>query len=812
LCAVAQALIFSAADNLLVCRRMRMEVVMIQARSMHRKRGESSDRVARALLQSAIDFAIFTTDLSLRITSWNAGACKLFGWTEDEALGADAAMIFTPESRSQGEHLREAETARVQGRAEDERWHLRKDGSRMWGSGLMQRFEDERTGEHIGYLKIVRDRTEPHLAESRAKAVDARFRALVESSPQMTFFTDAAGRVIYTSPYWSRYTGRDGAVRGEWTESIHPDDRRPVQQAWREAMAKGTGCEMEIRFLCAADNSWRWFMARAAPIDQEGLLSGWLIIAFDIDLVVAARNDLRRSQKMLLHEVARGKAERDRTWQLANDLMVVMDFDGYVLDANPAWTTRLGWKHEELLGNNVLGLVHADYLAMTQSQLKRLHRGHATSRFVCECRHRDGSYRTLSWTAVPGDGLVHAVAQDVTAENEATAELELAQEALRQSQKMEAVGQLTGGIAHDFNNLLTGIIGSLQLMQKRAERGMLVDITRYTDMAMESAKRAAALTHRLLAFSRRQPLAPKPTQPIQLIRSLTELFERTLREKIALNVDLQDDLWNVLCDPHQLENAILNLVINARDAMPDGGTLNITARNVDLDNIAVARAVILTAGEYVCICVADTGMGMSPEVAAKAFEPFFSTKPQGEGTGLGLSMVYGFVRQSGGYTELESRPGEGTSIRLYLPRYAGPVIEEPVADAPREPAGQVCAQRPLVLVVEDDPRVRGLLIEVLQDQQCRVVEAADGLSGLRILKDTPSIQLVISDIGLPGMDGRRMVEEARAVHPQLKVILMTGYAQSLALTEGLRDPDMELVTKPFGIDEITRRILAVLAS
>ncbi|ARP80751.1 hypothetical protein CAL12_07810 [Bordetella genomosp. 8] len=780
-----------------------------------RERREATDRVARALLESATDFAIFTVDLALVVTSWNAGARHLFGWEEEEALGADSSMIFTPESRDRGDHLTEAETARVHGRAEDERWHLRKDGSMLWASGLMQPFLDDITGEHIGYLKIVRDRTEQHLAENRAKAVDARFRALVESSPQMTFFTDAKGRVIYTSPYWARYTGWDqqDGQRGDWTESLHPEDRLPLQQAWRAAMANGTGCEMEIRFRCAADESWRWFMARAAPIEEDGRVSGWLIIAFDIDLVVASRNDLRRSQKLLLSEVARGKAERDRTWQLANDLMVVTDFDGYVLDANPAWTARLGWQHEELLGNDILGLVHPDYSSLAQNQLDRLRRGHAASRFVCECRHRDGSYRTLSWTAVPGDGLVHAVAQDVTAENEATAELGLAQEALRQSQKMEAVGQLTGGIAHDFNNLLTGIMGALQLMQKRLERGQPMDMLRYTDMAMESAKRAAALTHRLLAFSRRQPLAPKPTQPNRLVGNLTELFERTLGERIALEVDLQADLWNVLCDAHQLENAILNLVINARDAMPDGGTLTITTRNVDLDNIAVARAVILTAGEYVCISVADTGLGMPAEVAAKAFEPFFSTKPQGEGTGLGLSMVYGFVRQSGGHTDLDSRPGEGTAIRMYLPRYAGPLVEESAAGTLQDgPAPRPPPRHPLVLVVEDDPRVRNLLVEVLQDQQCRVVEAADGLSGLRILQETPSIQLVLSDIGLPGMDGRLMVEKARASNPGLKVILMTGYAQSLALTEGLREPGIELVTKPFGIDEITRRICAILGS
>ncbi|ANN78949.1 PAS domain S-box protein [Bordetella flabilis] len=785
---------------------------MSQAKGERRREEEGNDRVARALLKSATDFAIFTMDLDLRITTWNVGAQNVFGWTREEALRLSGDVIFLPEERAQGVHRQEAETARQQGRAEDERWHVRKDGSKLWASGLTMRMEDERSGEHTGYIKVVRDRTGQHLAETQARAVDVRFRALVESSPQMTFFADPEGRIIYTSPYWARYTGREQGDRppGDWTEFIHPEDREPMQAAWRQALQTGVGCEMEIRFLCAASNTWRWFMARAAPIGGQARESGWLLIAFDIDLVVAARNALRHSQKLLLNEVARGKAERDRTWQLANDLMVVTDFDGYMLDANPAWTTRLGWRHEQLLGSNVLAFVHPDYTALAQTQLHRLHRGHATSRFVCECRHRDGSYRTLSWTAVPGDGLVHAVAQDVTAENEATAELEVAQEALRQSQKMEAVGQLTGGIAHDFNNLLTGIIGALQLMQKRAERGMLVDVPRYTEMAMESAKRAAALTHRLLAFSRRQPLAPKPTQPNVLIRSLTDLFERTLGEKIALKIRLHESLWPVLCDAHQLENAILNLVLNARDAMPDGGTLTIATSNTGLDERGATRAAIVNAGDYVCICVSDTGQGMPHDVAAKAFEPFFTTKPQGEGTGLGLSMVYGFVRQSGGYTRLESQPGAGTAVRLYLPRLTTPIPEDE-EPPPAEPVAAVRRRHPLVLVVEDDARVRELLLEVLREQGCRVMEAADGLTGLQLLKDTPDIELVISDIGLPGMDGRQMVERARRRQPKLKVVLMTGYAQSLALTEGLRDPDMELVTKPFGIDDITRRLMAVLA-
>ncbi len=455
-----------------------------------------------------------------------------------------------------------------------------------------------------------------------------------------------------------------------------------------------------------------------------------------------------------------------------------------------------------------------DYASLAQSQLKRLQRGHATIALsVCECRHRDGSFRTLSWTAVPGDGLVHAVAKDVTAENAATAELELAQEALRQSQKMEAVGQLTGGIAHDFNNLLTGIIGALQLMQKRAERGHAGGyhpLYRYGDGIGQARRRAHPSP---AGVSRRQPLAPKPTQPTQLIRSLTELFERTLGERIALDVDLQDDLWNVLCDPHQLENAILNLVINARDAMPDGGTLTITARNVDLDNIAVARRRYPDRGRIRLPVRGRYGRGHAAGRRGQGVRALLQHQAAGRGHRPGL--VHG----------LRLRPSIGRVYGTGQPAGRGHVDPSVSAAVYRagggsaggrrgagSPAAPAPTQQPLVLVVEDDPRVRDLLVEVLQDLGCRVVEAADGLSGLRILKDTPSIQLVISDIGLPGMDGRRMVEEARVHHPDLKVILVTGYAQSLALTEGLRDPGMELVTKPFGIDEITRRITGVLAS
>lgn len=771
----------------------------------------ADDQMARAVLKSAIDFAILTTDLSLTITNWNSGAEAIFGWTRAQALGADLQMIFIEEDRQRRVHRLEAERAATDGRSEDERWHIRADGTPFWASGLTMLLQDERTGEHIGYLKIVRDNTERHLADSHALMLAAQFRALVEASPQMTFFADDSGRITYANRYWHVFTGRDSdsALQLDWTRSMHPEDRSKALDAWNQVRAAGVGCELEIRFLRAADQSWRWFLVRAAPIDIDGGHYGWLIIASDIDLSVAARNDMSRKQLRLMEEVAQRKAERDRTWRLASDLMIVTDLDGEILDANPAWTRQLGWHGEELLGSNFVQLVHPDYLALAQAQLGRLHRGQASSRFICEIRHKDGSYRTLSWTAVPGDGLIHAVAQDLTAENAAAAELEQAQEALRQSQKMEALGQLTGGIAHDFNNLLMGIQGSLQLMQKRAEKGMEIDVARYTGIAMESARRAAALTHRLLAFARRQPLAPKKTHADVLIASLSEMLERTLGERITLTTSLEPDLWATLCDPHQLESAILNLAINARDAMPEGGSLVVSASNAVLDDMDAARSATVTPGEYVRIAVSDTGVGMTADIASRAVEPFFTTKPQGQGTGLGLSMVYGFVRQSKGYTEIHSVPEEGTLVELYLPRFNGDWQEDGEEASIPAPAPSM-GEDPVVLIVEDDPRVRDLLAEILRDLHCQVIEAIDGPSGLRLLRDDPSIDLVVSDVGLPGLNGRQMVDAARVARPELKVILMTGYAESAALADDVLGPRMELMTKPFGIEDMSARVATML--
>lgn len=387
---------------------------------------------------------------------------------------------------------------------------------------------------------------------------------------------------------------------------------------------------------------------------------------------------------------------------------------------------------------------------------------------------------------------------------ERTSALMQAEEALRQSQKMEAVGQLTGGIAHDFNNLLAGISGSLELITNRIAQGRHAEVERFTVAAQGAAKRAAALTHRLLAFSRRQTLDPKPTDPNRLIRGMEDLVRRTTGPGIEVEVVAGAGLWPVLIDAHQLENAVLNLCINARDAMPNGGRLTIETGNRWID-ARTAKAQDLEPGQYVSICVSDTGTGMAPEVAARAFEPFFTTKPLGEGTGLGLSMIYGFVRQSGGQVRIYSEAGEGAMICLYLPRHFGEVDDADlipeVEQAPRAQAGET------VMVVDDEPTVRMLVAEILHELGYQCIEASDGVAGLKLLQSGARIDLLVTDVGLPGgMNGRQMADAARIDRPDLKVLFITGYAENAVVGNGHLDPGMHVMTKPFAMEALGSRI------
>jgi len=377
-----------------------------------------------------------------------------------------------------------------------------------------------------------------------------------------------------------------------------------------------------------------------------------------------------------------------------------------------------------------------------------------------------------------------------------------AEEALRQAQKMEAVGQLTGGIAHDFNNLLQGITGALDRVQHRLAQGRTGDVERFLKAAVESANRAGALTHRLLAFSRRQTLDPKPTDANRLIGGMEDMIRRTMGPNVAIEVVGAGGLWPIRVDAPQLENSLLNLCINARDAMPDGGKLTIETANKWLDERA-ARERELPAGQYVSLCVTDTGTGMTPEVMARAFDPFFTTKPLGQGTGLGLSMIYGFVRQSGGQVRVYSEIGKGTTMCLYFPRHMGQVEDETAPDSETVERGF----GETVLVVDDEPTVRMLVAEVLSESYYNIIEAGDGPSALKILESDRRIDLMITDVGLPGgMNGRQVADAARVLRKDLKVLFITGYAENAAVGNGHLDAGMEILAKPFAMSTLANKV------
>jgi PAS domain S-box-containing protein len=608
----------------------------------------------------------------------------------------------------------------------------------------------------------------------------------------------------------------------DWLRRVHPDDRQVAEKAFRDAIAgRVREYTVQYRIIRPSDGETRWISVKSTvERDEQGRAVRLVGAHADVTEQVVAEQALRQSEERyrkladqlaelnltLAQRVEEKTRERDRIWNVSLDLLVVADRHGIWRTVNPAWTRTLGWSEAELLNRTSEWLEHPDDGGLTRAEVNTLIEGNLTVRFERRFRHKDGSYRWLSWTAVPDQDSIYAVVRDVTAERAAAERLKATEEALRQSQKMEAVGQLTGGIAHDFNNLLTGIVGSLDLLQTRLNQGRTENATRYIDAAMTSANRAAALTHRLLAFARRQPLIPKSVDANQLVVSLEDLLRRTIGETIDLEIQASDDLWSTLCDPNQLESALLNLAINARDAMPDGGKLRIATANARLEGIT-ADAPALSPGDYICIGVTDTGTGMSADVAARAFDPFFTTKPIGQGTGLGLSMIYGFARQSNGHVTIDSKLAQGTSVKLYLPRHQGDT------DAPHPSAARAkhLATGETVLVVEDEPVVRAVILEMLADQGYRTLEAVDGPSGLRILLDPQRIDLLVTDVGLPGMNGRQLADQARETRTDLKILFITGYAESATISGGFLQPGMELITKPFDLDHLSRRIRAMIS-
>ena len=653
----------------------------------------------------------------------------------------------------------------------------------------------------------TRSATARRVAEQALHESEINLRLVADTLPCLIAFVDR--QLVYRfanaeAPNWFKDTP-DGLIGRSMAEVFSP----ALFAARRPAIETALG-----GIPARLDLPWPWpdGRRRIADIhyrprrDARGAVDGFYVFAQDVTAQRDAQALIQAQNLSLSQEVQARTVERDRLWAQSEDYLLVADFSGRLLRANPAWSRRLGYSEAQLLDLHYLDLVHPEDLQQVVACLDELRRSALPSRVENRLRAADGSWRWIAWTLSlePGGEQLTGAGRDVTREKEALETQALLEEQLRQSQKMEAVGQLTGGLAHDFNNLLTGIVGSLDLLTMRIGQGRLNDLERYTTAAQGAAIRAAALTHRLLAFSRRQTLDPKPTDVNRLVAGMEDLIRRTVGPAIQIEVVAAGDLWATLVDPPQLENALLNLCINARDAMPEGGRIYIETANRTLD-ARMARMRDLEPGEYIALSVTDNGCGMPPEVIAKAFDPFFTTKPIGVGTGLGLSMIYGFVRQSGGQARIHSQVGQGTSVTLFLPRHRAAATSADAASA--QPALPRIGHGETVLVVDDEPTVRMLVVEVLEELGYAALEAADASSGLRLLESDVRIDLLVSDVGLPGgMNGRQMADAARQRRPGLKVLFITGYAENAVVGNGHLEPGMHVMTKPFAMDALAIRI------
>ena len=892
-----------------------------------------SEAHSRQIIDSATDFAIVATDLDGRVTRWNEGARRILGWTEEEMLGQPVDCFFTPEDVAAGRVATEMHAALETGHGTDERWHQRKGGERFWAIGELTVLRDD-SGAEVGFVKVLRDRTERRQSEQALREAAANLKRAQQVGGVGLFWIGIDDNIVYPTEEFCRIFGLPvaDAYPAEIVESIviSADRNTGSNPAMRKAGAVPRDVRYRIRHGVTGEKRW---IARQGEIETgaDGRPVRLLGTVRDVTEQVNTQEALRALTASLERQVEERTRDRDRIWRLSRDMLGVADQNGVWLAVNPAWTTILGWSPEDLLDRTSDWLQHPSDVERTRVERERLVAGQSVVSFETRWRTRDGTYRLLSWTAVPFEGFTYGIGRDVTVERERfealrrseakaatyfnfsqdylflvrvgsddvarfedmnaptervmrlrraevvgrpvsefvppdsardidqyarlclstrqpqsylarrryrdgapetvvdgrvafvegfddggglvlfsghdVTEQRVIEEALRQSQKMEAVGQLTGGLAHDFNNLLTGITGSLDLLQKRVAQGRVGELDRYVIAAQGAAKRAAALTHRLLAFSRRQTLDPKPTDVSALLKGMTDLVRRTVGPAIAVEIVDLAGLWTALVDPSQLENALLNLCINARDAMPDGGRITIETGNRWMDDRA-GKERDLPPGQYLSLCVSDTGTGMPPDVAARAFEPFFTTKPLGQGTGLGLSMIYGFAKQSGGQVRIYSEPGQGAMVCIYLPRHYG---EGEVHEASTRAATPSAEDGETVLVIDDEPTVRMLVADVLSDLGYAALEAEDGPSGLRILQSDLRVDLLITDVGLPnGMNGRQVADAARALRPGLKVLFITGYAENAAVGNGHMEPGMAVLTKPFAMDDLGSKIRSLI--
>ena len=789
-----------------------------ERREMERALLASEARLRVAAEASGV--GVWDWDLLSNALSWDDRTRALFGVGPEEPVSYETVFLpaLHPDDVEPTVRAIEAAVAPAGGGAYDIDYRTigLNDGVERWvratGRAIL---EDGRAVRFTGTVIDISDRKR---AEAELRASEARFRAIADSIDQMVWSTRPDGYHDFYNQRWYDFTGvPPGSTDGEgWNDMFHPDDQERAFARWRRSLETGAPYEIEYR-LRHRSGEYRWVLGRAQAMrDANGAIVRWFGTCTDIHDLKAMESALRESE-----------ADYRAAAELNPQVAWTAQPDGQLDRVASRWRE---WTGVSGLGDSWGRSLHPDDLPHTvEAWTRSITTGvpydveHRVMRLDGEVRwarsrafpRRDEQGAILRWYGSTEDIHERKVAElelqslNARLEQEVevrTRELRLAEESLRQAQKMEAIGQLTGGIAHDFNNLLTGIIGSLDLIKRRLQDGRTSGLDRYMDAASASAQRAAALTHRLLAFARRQSLDLKPTNVNGLVLGMEELLARTLGERIELRLELKPELWPAMADANQLESALLNLAINARDAMPEGGRLKVSTEHIHVDALDSTLEAPPPPGDYVSISVADTGSGMAPEVVERAFEPFFTTKPLGSGTGLGLSMVYGFAKQVGGNVRIFSTPGQGTTVRLKLPRATSAAeVASKVADRPLAPG-----RGETVLVVEDDPAVRMLVLDLMSELGYATLEAHDGPAAVPILQSDAAIDLLVTDVGLPGLDGRKVADRARDARPDLPVLFITGYAQEAGVRSGFLDEGMDLITKPFAAEELAGKVTEML--
>jgi PAS domain S-box-containing protein len=763
---------------------------------------ETSRRL-NAVLENA-SVAIFLMDSSHCCVFLNAAAEALTGYTMAEAQGRrlhDVIHHTRPDGTPYPPEACPIDSVRPgSSTLRGEETFVHKSGRFVPVAFSASPIHDEK-GEAVGTIVEAQDISERRAATAALQESEARFRLIADAAPQILWVTDAEGRAEFFNRPWFEYTGavHDPVSADQVSHDfLHPDDAEATIQAFSQAQRSGGTFLVEHR-IRSAKGEYRWFLVRGEPYrdPQTGRISRWYGASVDIHDRRLAEARLRQLNETLEAQVAERVAERDQLWSLSQDMFARADYDGMMSAVSPAWTQVLGWKETELLSRGYASFMHPADLPATIEAIDRMAETQQPIRYENRIATADGGWKHIEWTAAPEPNGLHfvAVGRDISVAKAREAELTSAQEALRQSQKLEAMGQLTGGVAHDFNNLLTPIIGSLDMLIRRgigSERER-----RLMDGALQSAERAKTLVQRLLAFARRQPLQPTAIDLRRLITEMAELVDSTSGPNVEIRVELPPEIPAVLADANQLEMAILNLAVNARDAMPDGGTLTISAAPAEVVEGETAEP---GPGRYVRLTVKDTGVGMDEATLERAIEPFFSTKGIGKGTGLGLSMVHGLALQLNGALTMDSRPGEGTRIDLWLPQSSGPATADELGAAPLKEA----KPRGRALLVDDEELVRMSTADMLMDLGYEVAEAGSAEEALRILGENPALDLLVTDHLMPGLSGAELARQARRLRPDLRILIVSGYAEA----EGV-DPDLPRLVKPFRIGELAESLLAI---